>query len=178
MGDRVYASFTLGGSLETVEQAEKLCEAIVAEGVNRNDGKDGYIDSIEHAQSALRAMIEAEENPSFYGSEVNYGTFEGIEAAALEIGIWCSFAWDEGGGFPAGYKTISSSGQEYEGNKCGDDAGISVSEIIGALATEDPIAAIEKLIEPVRAATGETMPNFTVSPAVAAWLKIFGEKVA
>ena len=178
MGDRVYAAVTLGGCLETVKQAETLCYALALEYVHTNDGNDLLVNDNEKAQAALRHAVETQNNPSFYAYEVNYGNFESIEAACEEVGLWCCTEYDEGGGFPAGFKTVEPDGSIHDCGRNDGDAVVPLSELEEALKAADPIAAINGLIEPTRIAAGLTIPDFTVSPSVAAWLKIFGQKVA
>lgn len=165
MGDRTFASIRIGGHVDTVEKIEKLCEAIYEEGLCNN---------ADEAKSEIRQAIETKASHLYFDhNEVNYGVFDYIDACAQEIGIACCTEFDAGGEYTAGCKTIMPDGSEHH---C--ERGIPFRELTKARKEDDPLAAIDKLIEDHMVASGERLPPFTVSPAVAAWLKIFGEKAA
>lgn len=178
MGDRVYASIEFGGHIETIEELETLCEALVNEGVTGGHD-DHHIRSIEDARIVLRSDIEDRHPPFFYDNEVNYGTFDQIEAAVDEIpGLGCCTTFEAGGGFSAGMKTVMPNGDKHEGAAADDDAVVSRNALIKARQSDDPLAAIDQLIEEAANIAGANLPPFTVSPQVAAYLKIFGGRAA
>lgn len=178
MGDRTSARFTLGGHIETVAECEALVNAIAAEGVN-DQTRDERVRDTDDAMTALRLAVETNANPSFYDNEVNYGTFDEIEAVVSKIpGIAASFQWDAGGSYPAGMKTVMPDGDEYDAIGGDGEPGIPLDELIKARESDDVLAALDEIIKDAKIASGVDMPAFTVSPAVAAWLKIFADKAA
>lgn len=178
MGDRVYARVEIGGHVETIEEMQTLIDGIVVECVSTLEGDDS-VDDADDARSAFRHFVESQELPTFCGTEVNYGVFESIDAAVSEIpGLGCCTNFDAGGGFGAGMKTVMPDGTEHHADRAGDDTGVSLSALMKARESDAPLAAIDALIEEAKLADGQCVPPFTVSPAVAAWLKIFGEKAA
>lgn len=177
MGDRTYATFRLGGHVETIDELDEIVRAIIVERVEDQLGNDS-MNSESRVQAALRRCIETNESPSFYGQEVNYGIFDDIEAVLVEVpGLGAHFSWEHGGGYESGMKTVLPNGDEY-GASGGDGAAIPLTDLTKARAAGDPLAAIDALIADARAAEGGTLPPFTVSPAVAAYLKIFAAKAA
>lgn len=177
MGDRVHATFTLGGHIETIADCEELVEAIAAEGVTDSE-RDEFITDIEEAKTALRFAVENQLEPKFYDNECNYGTFDSVESAvSLTEGLAAYICWDAGGGFPAGMKTITPDGLVFSSEGNGDPT-ITLSELVEARKADDVLEAIDAIIAKANKAGGVEMPSFTVSPAVAAWLKIFGNRAA
>lgn len=175
MGDRVHANFRLGGHVETVEELEILMDAIVDEMVV-DLHLDFRIKNHEDAKTSLRNALEAKFEPSFYDNDVNYGTFESIEAAVEEVsGLAAHFTWEAGGGFDAGMKTILPDGEEVRAEG-GEDPAISLSQLVQARQSDNVLRALDDIIEAARKAGGLTMPAFTASPAIHAYLKILGGK--
>lgn len=170
MGDRTYARILIGGHLETVAECEKLIEGMMA-GSFSDDGADRWT-------AMLRAAVEKNDYLEDEGDEINYGVFEEIEAAVTAIpGLGCSTDFDSGGGYGAGTKTIMPDKSE---RRCSQDDGVMVDLItlINRRNEPDPLAAIDALIEDTHIAAGDRLPKLTASPAVHAYLKIFGEKAA
>lgn len=85
MGDRVYAEITIGGNLETVDDAEELCDALVAEGVSSGDIDDAIVTTLAVAQSALRRAVESQCHPTFYANEVTTALSKRLKLAVLAL---------------------------------------------------------------------------------------------
>lgn len=180
MGDRVYAAIELGGHIETVEQCEELVEALAVEYCKWQDNNAQHpISSKPAAQQALRYFIENRLPPEFFDEQCNYGVFEHIEAAVEEIpGLGCVTRFDAGGGFGSGAKTILPDNSDHHTGYSDGCAMLSLTALRTARKEDAPLAAIDRLIQAHAVASGETLPSFTVSHAVAAYLKIFAQKVA
>lgn len=177
MGDRTYARFYLGGHIETVAELEALVEAIENEGVRDVEG-GATLTSKTEVQTNLRYCIENNRIPAFDDDEVNYGVFHEIEDCFEEIdGLGVHFSWDAGGDYEAGQKTMMPDGSVFTASGK-DGAAVPVYDLARARESDDPLAAIDKLIAEAQKAEGKDLPPFTVSPAVAAYLKIFADKVA
>lgn len=178
MGDRTYAAFRLGGHVETIAELDEIVSSIVSEGVEENrTGREARSES--NVQAMLRRSIETNDQPHFYGCQVNYGTFEGIESVIGEVpGLGAHFTWEAGDDYNAGMKTVMPDGTKFTACDSDDGAAIPLSDLTKARESDDPLAAVDKLIADAKAAEGATLPPFTVSPAVAAYLKIFAEKAA
>ena len=180
MGDRVYATVHLGGHIETIKECQELENALTAEvaAYNLADFTEERIGCEEDARDALRYFIESKGVPEFFDEQCNYGVFECIEAAVSEVpGLGCCTTYEAGGGFPAGVKTVMPNGEEH-GAEGKDGALVPIYDLEQARKADDPLAAIDGLIAEAKRAQGDELPPFTVSPAVAAYLKIFAQKVA
>lgn len=166
MGDRVWALIKIGGHLETVGDVEALVTAIVNEGV---------VDDAEDAKTALRHSVESGIPFEHEGDQVNYGTF-GILESAIEANPKLSSitCFGRGGDFDSGSKTV------HEGKSTtfyGDDRAIPRREARTIL-HEQGVEALLKRIDELDFLEDGCVTKLTASPAVAAWLKIFGEKAA
>lgn len=185
MGDRVHASVAIGGHLETIDEAEELADALVAESFY-DSNTDEKVEGEEDAMTIMRYAVENKQTISFYDHEVNYGNFDSIDAAAHTIpGIVCVTSFDSGGDFSEGRKTILHvDGQvtELHVSTHGGAPTIELRELEEALhkarLDADPLAEIDKLIAETKRAAGDGIPPLTASPAVSAWLKIFADKAA
>jgi hypothetical protein len=183
MGDRVYASIRIGGHLETVEEAESLVGAIVAEGL-KDLHSDARIDDEAAAQANIRLRIEGNAFVDLHDTEVKYGSFNHIEAAIrLLPRMWCSTSYESGGDFDAGIATIfhaDGNATEHSCETSDGDPVVRLSRLKSAAQHDDErLAAIVKgIIEELGIAAGEDLPPLTASPAVSTWLKIVAEKVA
>lgn len=179
MGDRVWARITIAGHIETIEECKLLVEAIVRYGP-RDTETDNHIISEDLAMQSLRRTIEDKAAPMFEDSEVNYGEFDDLEDVVAEVpGLGCSTQFEGGGGFDAGIKTIMPDGSIHRSSHDRDGgATISLGELQKAREADDPLAAIDELLKQANLADGGELPEFTVSPTVAAWLKIFANKAA
>ena len=182
MGDRVYAAIRIGGHLETIEDAETLAELIDGE---RSQSGGGRISGLAGAQSALREAVEGRTTVDIDDDEVNYGEFSTIEPVIRGMPkLWCSTTFEAGGGFAAGIKTIYHDGkgavQEASCSTSDGEAVIPLSRLVSAAKEEDRIlgAVVRSLITEIEKSAGTSLPPLTASPAVMAWLKIFGEKAA
>lgn len=179
MGDRVYASITFGGHIETVEEAEEFISSLGLEHIVESD-RDKVVSSEDEAKASLRYLIEHKSDVQYYDNECNYGTFDDLETMVAKIpGLGCSTQFDAGGGFDAGVKTIMPDGSEHSANYSRDGgATVSLSDLKQARNSDSILVALDKLIADAENAQGSKLPDLTVSPAVAAWLKIFAEKAA
>lgn len=174
MGDRVHASITFGGHIETVAEAETFIKAIDTAYITESD-RDEIISGDDDAKASLRYLIENNREIRYHDNECNYGEFRELEAMVKEIpGLGCCTNFEAGGGFDAGIKTIMPDGSVHSGyyNR---DGGVSIplDELKRARHSDDALASIDKLILETEFAEGTHLPEFTVSPAVATWLKIF-----
>jgi len=178
MGDRTYAAFRLGGHVETIDELDEVVSSIMSESVT--DNRTGKVTSSESiVQAMLRRSVEANEPPDFYGCDVNYGTFDDIESVIGNVpGLGAHFTWEAGGDYDAGMKTVMPDGTVFTAGDSNDGATIPLSDLTKARESDEPLAAVDKLIADAKAAEGATLPPFTVSPAVAAYLKIFAAKAA
>lgn len=178
MGDRVYASITFGGHIETVEEAEEFVSSLGLEHIVESD-RDKAVTSEDEAKASLRYLIERKADVQYYDNECNYGTFFDLETMVNEIpGLGCVTMFDAGGGFDAGIKTVLPDGSEHTAYRNRDGGVISLSELKAARNSDDVLASLDNLIAAAEQAEGVSLPPLTVSPAVAAWLKIFAEKAA
>lgn len=175
MGDRVYAAITFGGHIETVVDIEDFIAAIVVERVKDHEGN--FLSNREKVGAYIRACVENKEQPTVHDEEVNYGAFEKLERMVdgIEL-LGCLTEFQSGGGFDAGTKTIMPNGDEYDGHSHREGgAMVAIEDVIAVREAEDPIAALNKLIEDVSLASGGKLPLFTVSVTVESWLNIFME---
>lgn len=180
MGDRVYASIEIGGHIETIEEAEQLIDALIREVITFNP-TDEKLACLEDGQTALRAVIEAGRTFEGHDLEVNYGNFEELDAAATNLPkLWFSTTYEAGGEFSEGIKTFID-GEQFCCMTNDNGPVVSLSELEGIVNGNEPetIAyALTRIITRVQREAGIGLPPLTASPAVAAWLKIFGEKAA
>lgn len=177
MGDRVYASITFGGHIEAVEDIQKLADALSSV---RDEAAGVDIHDAGEAATALRSMIEEGRPVRFSSDEVNYGEFTDLEAVVKDIpGLTCVTEYEAGSGFDSGFETITPDGEKHLCCRDRDvGATIAVSDLVRASDSANPLAALRALIDEAKTASGWDLPGFNVSPAVAAWLKIFAEKAA
>lgn len=177
MSDRVWAEFELGGHIETIKEMELLIESIEAEGVTDTSTHRSVWEK-DQVKASLRKLLEDKKDIIFYGDEVNYGSFDTLEAAVKDItGLGCTIQWHAGANFEAGIKTILPNREEYLSLLSADyGPTIPVSDLREVIIAADPVVSLTELINHTELASGSTLPPFTVSPAVAAWLKIFSPK--
>lgn len=168
MGDRTWASITIGGYLETVEQAEELVEALAQEWIVNDE---------QEAKNLLRAACESKERIEYEHSEVNYGTFEHVDAVVLgNPKLSCRTTFASGGDYDAGTKVVHE-GKTY--HFTGSDGGlVSRKEVVKLLVSGGAEAVLKEMKRQDALESAEVVTLITASPAVAAWLKIFGEQTA
>lgn len=180
MGDRVYASIEIGGHIDTIEQAEILIDALARECITFN-GTNEIIGCFEDGQTAIRTVIEAGQTFEGHDLQANHGNFDELDAAAAELtSLWFSTAYNAGDEFSEGIKTIIG-GQRLDCITNDGGAVVSLSLLEDAINgnDNDTIAyELTRIVSRVQRAAGKNLPPLTASPAVAAWLKIFGEKAA
>jgi hypothetical protein len=83
MGDRTSVQIVIGGTIKSVDDFNKLSDAVVNDGAGMEWGPASTADIIE-------AMIEASQNGTpvtFNARGVNYGDLDEIEEACKEIGL-------------------------------------------------------------------------------------------
>jgi hypothetical protein len=184
MGDRVYAAIRIGGHIETPQEAERLIDGLIAEGAKCQHTDERCNDEAV-AIRLLRATVDGKlPQLCLHDDDVNYGEFPDIEDAIKEVPkLWCSTNYGAGCGFSEGIKTICHVDGKLEELHCGTtDHGptVPLQELVSA--TEQPdeeLAAIVRgIVRRCVLAAGDSLPPLTVSPAVGAWLKIFGKKAA
>lgn len=171
----------IGGHLETVEAAQKLADTIVSEILEDLNGE--MIMDVSVAQTVMRSAIEAGTMLSLRDtSRWEDSGFDELEEAiyehhSLQLMITryndnspnvIERFWVEDGA----EMSYSAEAYEYGGVL------LSAKDIRDALSKENPIDAVNSLIELVERQAGGDFPPLTASPAVMAWLKIFGDKVA
>lgn len=180
MGDHVYASIEIGGYIETVAEAETLIEALLREVITFSHTQE-KITIAEEGQTALRTVIEAGKNFNGYELELNYGNFDELDAIAPQLPkLWFSTEYEAGGGFPSGIKTFIN-GEEHRCMTNGGSAVVPLDELEAAVNGNNPDTIAYEVIRIVtrtKREAGKGLPPLTASPAVCAWLKIFGDKVA
>ncbi|MCO5730104.1 hypothetical protein [Rhizobium sp. SSA_523] len=179
MGDRVYASIEIGGHLETIGEAETLIDALVREVITFNH-TDEKIACLEDGQTALRTIIEAGKTFEGHEMEANYGNFDELDAAARELtNLWFSTTYEAGGGFPEGIKTFIN-GEQFRCQTSENRPVVSLPAIEELLHKHrlgpDIVGELDALVANAKRSAGIGLPPLTASPAVCAWLKIFGEK--
>lgn len=164
MGDRVWASLKLGGCLQTIEECEKLLDALES---------DSLIDRKENGMADLKLAIKESEPLVLEEFEVNYGTFdctEGLlQGAHGYTHLSCIVSYGRGGEFDAGSRTTHE-GTVYdfaEGDTIGRD------EVTKAL-DEGGADAVRELIKRAHFLEHDCVPPLTGSDVVRAWLSILG----
>lgn len=166
MGDRVWANIKIGGHLDTIEEAEELIDAMTSDGLAEDD---------EDGQTRLRAAIENDEPFEHEEDEVNYGTFREVEANVTGNPKLSSITvFGRGGGFDSGSRTIH---EGVETSFTGEGGLVDSDSVRKAIITGGAEAVVE-LLDRMNFLETKCVTKLTASPAVAAWLKIFGEKAA
>jgi hypothetical protein len=180
MGEYVSASIEIGGHLETVAEAEILIEALLRQVITFNE-TDDKITCTENGQTALRTVIELGKVFRGYDHQVNYGNFDEIDAIAPDLPkLWFSTSYGAGGDFSSGIKTFIE-GEEYRCTTADGEPVVSLDELELAVNGNDlDTIAYEtiRIVTRTKREAGKGLPPLTASPAVCAWLKIFGDKAA
>lgn len=174
-------TLSLGGHIETVEQAVALVEAIVSEVLDDEEG--GFISSIVLAQSAMRRAIEGNMTLDLIDATHEHGgNFDDIDPLIEKYPSLQKMAHMENeSGANTIERTHTVDGElKYTSvdHYAFSGALISVRELKEALATDTPITSIQRLIDTAELQAGGDFPPLTASPAVQVWLKIFAEKAA
>lgn len=163
MGDRTWAHLEIGGHLETVEEAEGLIVAMV---------NDGIAEDEQDAKNELRQAVEDDRFIYYEGEEVNYGQFDIIDAFMEEHPqLTCRTNHGNGGDYDCGSKTVHEGVAAYFK---GD--GVINRKTVRDLLDAGDLDGLRKRLDQDDAMEFVTVPPLTASPAVATWLKIFGEK--
>lgn len=173
MGDRIYARIVFGGHIETVEEMETFISAIGDAAVNDNTD-ESYISDAGEARSSVRKAVEQQYQPEYYDAEVNYGVFNELEAMVKQIpGLGCTTWHEAGGDYPAGVRTVMPDGTSHRCDVADGEPVTNLDALVSARKSYNVLAALDQILVDMNRACGNDMPPFTVSPAVAAWLKIF-----
>jgi len=171
MGDRCYLNFYVRGHIATMEQLEKIIDAIDAEGMVSetdyngpngygrypNGNKGGLLE--EFVQSIIQNVT-----PGFVEEECNYANIEGLEAVMQELDVAYHVNHGSGSEYPAGCWSWSKELGRHEaqqGQECG-----TVLELSAVKACMDDPVALKKLIVEAEHAEGVGLPVFTVGEEV------------
>lgn len=173
-------TISIGGHLETVEQAAQLAEAIVSECLT-SDGS--CISTIEQAQSLMREALESSQPVVFFEGNHEIGSnLYDIDPVIEEVQtLEKLFQFHNEGGADTVERTRYVDGQlRHTSTDKYDYSGVLLSarEIRNALTTDTPVESLLAELELHERNAGSDFPALTASPAVEAWLKIFGEKAA
>lgn len=169
MGDRVYASIEIGGRLESIKEAEELIDALI---------HDGLADDKDNATAALRRHIEEMTAISAGADQVKFGTFQAVEHAVKSApGLKCVTKYNAANDFPEGW-TFANQTEVIEIPTCGGRPCLEYSALKSISAISERAILHVVLERMAEIDLAETIPPLTAPPAVAAWLKIFGEKAA
>lgn len=174
-------TLSLGGYLDTVEQAAALAKAIASEYLY-NDERE-HIGTVEQAQTAMRRAIEANTSLDLTDSTHDHGgnlyDIDPLIESYPSLQKMAHFE-NEGGAntiertWTANGKLTSTSVDHYDYS----GALITSREIKEALATDTPIESVQALLDQAEVQAGSDFPPLTASPAVQVWLKIFGSAAA
>lgn len=173
MGDRIYASITIGGRLDTIEQVEALIEAACAEDL---------FEDAEGCTACFRGVIECPQPLALEDDSVNYGTFDRLEKAiARTPGLVSVTKHGGGAGFAESWLFIGAPHEERKPIHIPTNDGEPVLlcrtiKAIGDIGNDAIVRYVRREMEIIDLAMN--IPPLTASPAVAAWLKIFGGKAA
>lgn len=174
-------TLSLGGHLDTVEQASALVDAIVSEVLDDDEGN--WIQTKETAQSAMRRAIEGNSSLDLTDNVHEHGgVFDDIDPlikANPSLQKMAHMSSDNSADTIERTYTVdgiltftSVDHHTFSG------ALISSREIKEALATDTPIERIQAILDAAEAQAGNDFPPLTASPAVQVWLKIFGSAAA
>lgn len=173
MADAVRATIDIGGRLDTVAEAERLIAALVEEDL---------VDDDAHAQSILREAMERKRHLWFEEDQSNYGTFNRIDDSVAKIaGLTCVTKYGAGDSFPEGWNLVThvdGEAQTFPIPTNGGDPCIDYRDVKGIADLGD--APLARMVREKMALIklAENIPPLTTSPAVATWLKIFGNNAA
>ncbi|MBX8803292.1 hypothetical protein HBA92_21435 [Ochrobactrum sp. MR28] len=173
-------TISIGGHLETVEQATKLADAIVSEGLN--DGSE-WVETAEQARSIMREAVESSQPVVLSDNDhESGGNLYDIDDVIDEVQtLEKLFQFHNEGGADTIERTryVNGEARQTSTDKY-DYSGVLLSarEIRNALATDTPVESLLAELELHERNAGSDFPALTASPAVEAWLKIFGEKAA
>lgn len=174
-------TLSLGGYLDTVEQAAALAKAIASEYLY--DDEREHIGTVEQARTAMRRAIEANTSLDLTDSTHDHGgnLYDIDPLIEAYPSLQKMVHMNNEGGADTIERTRTVDGKlvftsvdhlNYSG------ALISSREIKEALASDTPVESIQALLDVAEVEAGSDFPPLTASPAVQAWLKIFGSKAA
>lgn len=174
-------TLTLGGHLDTVEQASALVAAIVSECLDDDQGE--YISTKKIAQSAMRRAIE--NNSSLELTEIDHDNGGSLHDIDPLIEAYPSLQKMVFMHSQSGADTIERTYTLDGKLQCTSvdtlnygGALISSLDIKVALSTDTPVESIQALLDKAEIDAGSDFPPLTASPAVQTWLKIFGGRSA
>lgn len=166
MGDRVWTNIKIGGHLDTIEESEELIEALVSDDIAKDD---------EHGQTLLRSAVENGKPIDYEEDEINYGTFRAVETHVKDNPkLSCITTFGRGGGFDSGSRTIHEGDETHFTN----EGGLVDSHSVRKALDEGGEKAVREFLDRMEFLETKCVTKLTASPAVATWLKIFGEKAA